>query len=330
MEREDLRKNIIPTVLENTDENSKFGNPEFNTKDLIWIESSKGQGNSSKEIYARRLSTTDHAKANNVNIQESHARNGKCTTWTFLRDSLSNEEVHCILEDGELGACYTNYSNGGLCPLLHYKIPSENETSKLQIKEVKDTKGNVIYHVIQIAEYPKTKENEELSRKLELLYHGGKTKDGIDCTGRWYSTNGEKNRNKNYAGRHSPEFEYEGKRYVREIAYHCELEEQIGHEEYLDGTKLGIPGNAKWMRVEPISFIIRNWDEMPKYINSKGKGNAKYLDLKAEEAITSNISFYPVKNVYQVDKNSTMWQNSTIRGFFNGIDVRNIRNKWKS
>jgi len=34
----------------------------------------------------------------------------------------------------------------------------------------------------------------------------------------------------------------------------------------------------------------------------KGNGRAKYFDLRAEEAITSNIPFYPDAN----DKNSTM------------------------
>lgn len=59
---------------------------------------------------------------------------------------------------------------------------------------------------------------------------------------------------------------------------------------------------------------------MPKSINPKGNGKAKYFDLIEEEAIISNISFYPD----EYDQNSTMWQNSTPRGFLNGIDVRNI------
>ena len=60
---------------------------------------------------------------------------------------------------------------------------------------------------------------------------------------------------------------------------------------------------------------------MPESINPKGNGKAKYFDLRAEEAITSNMPFYPDED----DQNSTMWQNSPVRGFFNGIDVRNIQ-----
>lgn len=90
---------------------------------------------------------------------------------------------------------------------------------------------------------------------------------------------------------------------------------------YSDGTPSGKEGTIRWAKVEPISFVIKNWDEMPKSINPKGNGRAKYFDLRAEEAITSNIPFYP----NGVDLNGAMWQNSSIRGFFNGIDVRNIQ-----
>lgn len=59
---------------------------------------------------------------------------------------------------------------------------------------------------------------------------------------------------------------------------------------------------------------------MPKNINPAGNGKAKYFDLRAEEAITGNIPFYP----YSDDFYNTLWQNSMIRGFLNGIDVRDI------
>ena len=45
---------------------------------------------------------------------------------------------------------------------------------------------------------------------------------------------------------------------------------------------------------------------MPKSINPKGNGKAKYFDLIEEEAIISNISFYPD----EYDQNSTIWGKS--------------------
>jgi len=224
---------------------------------------------------------------------------------------------------------YPHFRDAGLCPSLRYHLPSEiSLQSKLQlsngnkgekqfnIKAVKDTEGNIIYLTIQLGEYPKTKANENLSRRLESLYNEGDIKEGLVCTGRWYSTNGQKKEYKDYAGKHSPEFEYKGKRYVRVVS--CPSFED---DKYSDGTLSGNEGTIRWAKVEPVSFVIKNWDEMPKSINSKGNGKAEYFDLKAEEAITSNIPFYPNAD----DQNRTFWQNSTIRGFFNGIDVRNIQ-----
>ena len=172
-----------------------------------------------------------------------------------------------------------------------------------------------------------------MSKTLESLYHGGKIQEGILCTGRWYSGNGKKYYQV-YAGKHSPEFEYQGKRYVRVVSF-----PKAEGDRYSDGTPHGKPGTIRWGKVEPISFVIKNWDEMPKNINQKGNGRAKYFDLRAEEAITSNIPFYPNEDYtieevlekdfldegYQYEEGRTMWQNSSIRGFLNGIDVRNIQ-----
>ena len=332
MNREDLRSKIIPTTIQNTDESQQKGNKKFDTTDLIYLENSNEQYNDKKTDIERRISATDYAKMNNAYIYDnSRTRTGKQTTWTWSREAFNDSLVKYTQGDGENGMTTTNSRNAGLCPSLHYHLSSEiskqinvsssKEQNQFSIKEVKDTEGKIIYHILQIGEYAKTKVDEELSRTLETLYNGGKLQEGISCTGRWYSSNGQKENNKDYAGKHSPEFEYQGQRYVRVVSYPNE-----GEGRYSDGTPLGKIGTIRWAKVEPISFIIKNWDEMPQSINPKGNGRAEYFDLRAEEAIISNIPFYP----YEKDSNSTMWQNSSIRGFFNGIDVRNIQSNGNS
>ena len=39
MSRTDLRKRIIPSTIENTDESQNTGNTNFNTTDLIYLDS---------------------------------------------------------------------------------------------------------------------------------------------------------------------------------------------------------------------------------------------------------------------------------------------------
>ena len=117
-------------------------------------------------------------------------RTGKQTTPAWLRSEAYAYEVSCVNDDAYFQAETTRYRAAGLCPSLHYHLPRD-ESEKLEqfdIREVKDTEGKVIYHTLQIGEYPKTKVDEDLSRILESLYHGGKIQEGIVCTGRWYSS----------------------------------------------------------------------------------------------------------------------------------------------
>lgn len=218
---------------------------------------------------------------------------------------------------------------------MHYNLPSDisarsalgifkngrnknvdiKEEYGLDIREVKDKRGKTIYHTLRLGAYPKTNQDEELSKILEKLYNGGNLQEGLTATGRWYTENGQKEYKRDFAGKHSPEFEYNGELYVRQISIPNERETT-----YSDGTVAGEVGTVRWEKVEPLSFKIKNWDEMPKWINPKGNGKAEYFDLVTEEAIVSNFPFYPDED----DQNSTMWQNSMPRGFLNGIDVRNI------
>ena len=236
-------------------------------------------------------------------------KRGITSVWYRTGDGANSVYCGSVFDEGH--STRTCYRFIGICPSLQYKLSSIN----YDIRDVKDKNGKVLYYTLQIGEYPKTKADENISRKLELLYNGGQIQRDLLCTGRWYSGNGQKDDETLYAGKHSPEFEYHGVRYVRVVSYPKDVTNR-----YSDGVLHEETGTIRWVKVEPISFVINNWNEMPRIINPRGNGRAKFFDLRAEEAITSNIPFYPD----EYDCNSTMWQNSTARGFLNGIDVRNI------
>ena len=315
MLRKDLRNQIIPTTIDNSDENQKVGNKNFNTTDLIYLDSFEEQYQSQRIESNRRISPTDYTIMNNSYLYaDTKTRTGKMTTYCWLRSAGVNKSVHCVDNAGFL--CNVPYNlPASICPSLRYKISPDILDGKYDIKEVKDLNGKIIYHTLQLGEYPKTKVDERLSETLETLYNGGKIKDEISATGRWYSTNGVNNTRMLYAGKHSPEFEYNGRRYVRVVSA-----PRFNNANYSDGILTGQVGSVRWVKVEPISFVIRNWNNMPQSINPNGNGEATFFDLRAEDAITSNITFYPTVR----DNNMLLWQNSTLRGFLNGIDVRNI------
>ena len=208
----------------------------------------------------RRISATDYAKMNYAYTYDDYTtRTGRHSTCAWLRSAFSRYYVHFVYGDGDCSNRCTNYSYVGLCPSLHYHLPSnisarsalrflkrqkkQDESEELEqfdIREVKDTNGETIYHTLRIGEYAGTKVDEDLSRTLEALYNGGKIQDGILCTGRWYSGNGQKENYKDYAGKHSPEFEYQGERYVRVVSYPCSEEYR-----YSDGTITGKQGTVR-------------------------------------------------------------------------------------
>jgi len=326
MERIDLSKRIIPTKLKNTDEYQKIGNWKYNTKDYIYIESKKEKENDIK----RNIQASDYAQMNNAYLVLDYKDSiKKRLTLTWLRTAFTSNRVYVYSSNKD-----TIFSNNvgirknAICPALHYSISPQNSKNlkffnkKQNLNDVKQqydirvVKDKTIYHTIRLGEYPRKKVNEELSAKLEELYNNGKIKNELTCTGRWYTCNGIKKDNENYAGKHNPEFEYKGKRYVRVVSY---PNDEIDF--YTDGTMSDNSGTIRWTNVEPISFVIKNWKDMPKNINPEGNGKAKYFELESEEAIISNIPFYPDKYHF----NCSMWQNSTVRGFLNGIDVTFIK-----
>jgi len=102
---------------------------------------------------------------------------------------------------------------------------------------------------------------------------------------------------------YAKEYEYNGEKYVRvEVAADYENAWFENGEAVIDGANV-------WIKVEPITWKIRNWDKLPKELNPQGSGEATVMQVVSEEGIAT-LPFYPT---YE-DKNSSLWQNSTIRG----------------
>lgn len=360
MEMEDLRSKIIPTTIENSDEFQQMGNNKFNTTDLIWIRDYEEENKIKAKN--RRVEGTDYVKMNNAftvkfkNIYRDADEPIQIRPTKWLRSAFSDKKVDEVDDRGKIYETLPSMRENCCCPAMHYELPSDINSIKPIVKDTKrrfsffkgkqnkseekesrygivkvKKRGITKYHTLQVGEWPKTKVDDELSEILESLYNNGKLKEGISCTGRWFSGNGRKpdednlyidreyirkrEGNEDYIGKHSPEFEYQGKRYVRHIS--LPYDKRV---KYSDGSNAGRVGTVRWLTVEPISFIIENWSQLPKFINPKGTGEARYFDLTSEDAIISNIPFYPNCK----DPNRVLYQNSCPRGYLNGIDVRNI------
>ena len=173
---------------------------------------------------------------------------------------------------------------------------------------------------MELGQYPKSYVGEELNDELErafitkakhLILNNTLTK-----TGKSYFTSRLDNKNNNII---HEEYEYKGEKYVRVNVHLCDSEAVCADGSIItdyDTTK----DNYLWVKVEPIVWTITNWATLPKQINPNGTGTATSIELRTEQVIISGISFYPTD-----DKNGHLWQNSTIRGYLNGINVNNIK-----
>lgn len=307
----DLVKFILPTKLDNTDENQASGNKRFQTEDLIYLDSYDEVKDISDD--ERITYPTDYAIMNYALM--SHCNQGpkdrkSCCAW--LRSAYTSDTIYGIMTNGKLNFDQVDCVNLGLCPALHLNLSSvisARSASRdfFRISEI-NTKDSGKYHTIEFGEYPKTYVGDRKNKELEKLDSSKR----LHATGKTYTGMID---NDGVLTLHF-EFEYKGQKYVRVFT-----QKYDGDSEYSDGTMAPDDGTYMWVKVEPIVWKIRNWDELPKEINPTGSGKAKFIDIKTDEAIISGIPFYPDSD----DENCSMWQNSTIRGYLNGINVNNIK-----
>ena len=313
-EKEDLRKHILPSILYDTQ--AKLRDLLFIPKEntcLKWDESIRKAGYSTSALI--QDTTVGGNRLKNKYKQDVLGNKttvkGEKTENYYLRTPTEWGGVRKMGDDGFIhDESVDEQHNVGVRVSLFYEIPEH----KVYIGTTKDEYGKEKYHTIYIGEGPGEEIVGKGAETLEALYNSGNVKEDLIPTGRWYSSNGGKRYDIGYQGKHSPEFEYKGVPYVRTMS-----DPKTNHYQYTEGSKELTEGRVRWQAVDPIKFIILNWDNLPKTINPNGLGIDDYLELLSEDIVISNLPFYPMR-----DENGNLYQNSTIRGFLNGIDVRDI------
>lgn len=302
----DWTKWIVPRVNDN---NKPHGNDDKNLRrtDSISIMSLSDARN---KIFneERQRSLTDFALMNDAFQSYCYETpEGKLTGEPWLRSAFSDCAVYCVDTGGLYSYCSVDIENRGICPSLSLHLPSNISVRNLsrEIGEVSEVKPGYIlplYHTIKLGEYPKTKVPLSLHQELESMYNGGHLRGGLICTGKLFTTNGRQDSTEYFLSKQNPEFELGGERYVRVTLWHKTNRRQY----YEDGSTVGRTGKVQWVKVEPITFRIENYNEFK-------KGKAKTLELESDEIILCGLPFYPCHN----HDNSAMWQNSLIRAFVN-------------
>lgn len=256
--------------------------------------------------------------------RKAYDKNGK-----YLRDCYDKDLGMTYVSRDGIERCNIRSSDCELAARPALKLDlntvlSSSETCQtFNIKPFYDNEGNILYHTLDFGFYPQ--ERPQNADQIEQLYQAGE----LTPTGKTYVGAFDKNEN---IIRKNSEFEYAGKKYVR-----TDLPNYVNLQVYKDGmnkTFLGSPAHI-WTEVQPIRWIISNWDKLPQSINPEGNGTATTIDIRTEDAILGGIPYYFEQEQTKLEKfvskmpfsqekdpaTRYMWQNSVWRAYLNGYNL---------
>lgn len=313
----DLTKLVVSTQVKNNRNGGFFFDKSLTTQDKVFIPSVKEL---KKKIRNGDLGVSDYSMI------------------------LGNENKSCYLRSAETEGCLAVYAGEsseyiygdairfdyGYTPRLAIDTTyiadcinsGDNSSISLEINADKKTPAH-----IKMGEYPQTIVSKVLGAELERLFNGGQLMGGLKATGRLFTSTAWKNKYllpsdmstssqlfTAYAWNNkSPEFEYNGEKYVRVISHN-----QNTSMNYSNGEKPDY-GKAEWVKVEPIDFEIQNWDKLPKTINPKGNGRDNAIMLQSTKILISGLPFLP-----SMSQNRNLWQNSQARCFLNSSSLEEL------
>jgi len=154
---------------------------------------------------------------------------------------------------------------------------------------------------IELGEYPCNYVGDTLNTALTNAYNGGGL--AAAATGKSYTSNSSTTSG-TYTPKTSPEYLYNGQKYVR-----VSILSYGDSYPFSTGTNNGASGTIHWFKVEPIKWLVMNWDALPKSINPYGTGADAAFKLVAAELITAGVPFGAT--------GVTLWENSVVRTFLN-------------
>ncbi len=287
---------ILPTELNNTDKYQRMGDSAFDTEDKVFIYS--GGKMSQQKAKNRQVYLTDYAVMCGALCYTSSKKNHKKIGLAWCRTAYSRTDVEDICNVSSFIIAEAECL--ALCPVMCVKIDDFISLSGLHINE-NQRDGNITA-TIGLA-FPKSYVGKELSKELDSL----KQQASLKKTGAKYT--GFMRQDGSFV--QNEEYEYNGERYV-----YTEVKKHDIDSAYEDGTPCHETGNFAWAKVEPITFRIQNWKNLPTSINPNGKGKATFVELQSEWGIISGIPFYPKTE----NTTGTMWQNSLCRAYLNGYN----------
>ncbi len=305
-----LSELIVPVKSNNTT------NKHFVTTDMFYLPSRE---DILKQIdfYERRY-TSDYAKinariANNQQTKTVYA-NSIVNMWTCSGVDLKDEKKvftfnvedcsnpNSCLEKSEfkLQKPWQRDLGQGICPQIKMDIDAFLAVQDKFFKTKKDAdkfkiQNDFCIKSFLMGDYPKTLLDESDAWQLENLRHDG----FLVPTGKFYMGC----------------FVGENNKPIR----HAEYVSNLTNTRYVR-VNLDTQKESYWFTVEPLEWDILNWSDLPQSINPNGNGTAQHIELVCSYVVNAGIPFFPHEEI-----NAHLWQNSPIRGYLNGYDLKQLK-----
>ncbi len=281
----------------------------------------ENSGNYGFTSYTDRIcEPTDWSLANCAYLNASYtgmgsnrsSGNGSCYWWSR---STYSSYVWTVSTDGSVSYVAMFYDDSFASRVaLHLNLgPSISALSAGNGRIGTLTYNSKTYHTIELDNlmYPQTiVSDSSLKTALNNIVNNSSYKTGTRYAG---YTLGITSSSRTTA--YSEEYKYNNEYYV----YVPQYGRYTGYT-YSDGTTVARNGSSSvWIKVEPIKWVINNWNAMPTSINPSGTGIATYIDAYSVYGIVSGLPFYPNDS----DTHGNSWTSSCWRAYLNGYNLNN-------
>lgn len=294
---------------------------------------------------------SDYIISKKAKTSKDSAKNANfATTPVLISDTKANSKKICLLsEDGKEHYTFVSLAqNTSIRPKICLdvkKVLAHQNDLNLSIASVDEsynyndnysTYSNHTFHILYFGFYPQSIVSGDLEAELNNVFEyytdpilisqnmQGIQHQAIRPTGRSYPALSKKSL------AFDLEYEYNGERYVRAKNYRATnnpFAKKVHFSNGANATKIRKDtNNYIWFKVEPIEWVILNWNMLPKELNKDGSGRDNVIELVAKNAILSNVPF--AKSLKDDDKH--LWQSSLVRAYLNGYDLNEEYNSYTS
>ena len=177
--------------------------------------------------------------SSNYYTSEGNTRKDR-TGWWWTKSSDGDNDALVVDEDGIRDWLRVSKRRGGARPALPY--------SSIQSISSNGVRGANGIKEIEYGEYPQTIVDESYSRELERAYNNR----SLRTTGKNYTTDSVRyqDTDTSFRARTYTEYEYNGSKYIRFVG------DSNGDGEVLSDGRIIEAGQAYWVRVEPITWLV--------------------------------------------------------------------------